>query len=101
MGQGSDLHSIFVDLLGSANVYFQEPPTTQMKYPCILYSRDDTKTEFANDTPYIHTKRYMVTVIDRNPDSVIPDKISNLPMSRFDRAYAKDNLHHDIFVLYY
>ena len=71
-----ELQSILTELLGSKQVYFQPPPTVQMAYPCIVYRRDYELSRFADDTPYKHDKRYLVTVIDRNPDSGIPDKIA-------------------------
>ena len=96
-----ELQTILKDILGSNNVYFQPPNGLQIKYPCIVYSRDDMKTEFANDKPYSNTKRYQVTVIDQNPDSDIPDKVSLLPMCSFNRFYTADNLNHDVFTLFF
>ena len=87
--------------LGSQNVYFQPPPNVQMVYPCIVYNRDYGSTEFAGNVPYRHTKRYQVTVIDRNPDSDIADKVAMLPMCLRTRFFAKDNLNHDVFTLYF
>lgn len=96
-----DLHALLVSLLGSANVYFQEPPTVHMQYPCILYKRDNIDTAFADNKPYKHKTRYQVTVIDRNPDSDIPGKVAALPMCRHDRFYTADNLNHDVFNLFF
>lgn len=96
-----ELQSILKDILGSNNVYFQPPNGLQIQYPCIVYLRDDAKTEFANDKPYSNTKRYQVTVIDRNPDSDIPDKVALLPMCSFNRFYTADNLNHDVFTLFF
>lgn len=96
-----DLQTVLEAVLGSENVYFQPPPALQMQYPCIVYRRDDALTEFADNIPYSHTKRYQVTVIDRNPDSLIPDKVAALPLCRFDRAFAANNLNHDVYNLYY
>lgn len=101
MGQRLLLQSLLTEILGSNNVYFQPPSNLQMQYPCIVYERDNVSTKFANDKPYLHTKRYQVTVIDRNPDSEIPDKVGTLPMCSFTRHFAADNLNHDIFNLYY
>lgn len=83
------------------HVYFQPPPTVQMQYPCIVYQRDRADTEFAGNSPYRYTKRYQVTVIDRNPDSDIPDKVAALPMCIFSRFFVVDNLNHDVFTLYF
>lgn len=96
-----ELQALLVNLLGSTNVYFQPPPSIQMKYPAIVYKRDGRDTIYANDQPYGHKKRYLVTVIDPNPDSLIPDKIAQLPLCRFDRFYTADNLNHDVYRLFF
>jgi hypothetical protein len=72
-----------------------------MQYPAIVYERDRASTDFADDNPYRITKRYQVTVIDRNPDSVIPDKVAALPMCVLNRHYVASNLNHDVFNLYF
>lgn len=101
MGQRLDLQSLLETLLGSGNVYFQPPANVQMQYPCIVYKRDDIRAAFADNRPYRLTKRYMVTVIDKDPDSVIPDKLSALPLCRFNRFFTADNLNHDVFLLHF
>ena len=101
MGQRSDLHSLLVSLLGSEAVYFQPPENLKMTYPCIIYRRNRVETSFADNNPYSLTKRYQVMVVDRNPDSDIPDKIAQLPMTIFDRHYVAENLNHDVFNIYF
>lgn len=96
-----ELHELLKDILGSDNVYFQPPPTVQMKYPCIVYKRDWALTEHAGNLPYLHEKRYLVTVIDRNPDSEIPQKIAMLPKCIFDKHFTASNLNHDAYKLFY
>ena len=83
------------------NVYFQPPLNIQLKYPCIIYKRSYEQVEFADDKPYSRTKRYLVTVIDRDPDSEIPDKVADLPMTLFNRFFTADNLNHDVFYVYF
>jgi hypothetical protein len=83
------------------NVYFQPPANLQMAYPCIVYEMDNARTEFAGNRPYMYTKRYQVTVIDRDPDSVIPDTLAWLEKTTFDRHFTANNLHHSVFTLYF
>lgn len=83
------------------NVYFQPPENLQLVYPCIIYKRDSGVTEFADDNPYRYSKRYLVTVVDQDPDSPIPDKIAALPSSTFNRFYTADNLNHDVFNVFF
>lgn len=92
---------VLEDLLGSSNVYFQPPQNVQMSYPCIVYRRDYAYAEHAGNKLYYCHKRYQVTVIDRDPDSLIPDKVSALPMSAFNRFFVAENLNHDIFNVYF
>lgn len=101
MAQRSELQQLLVGLLGSGNVYFQPPPTIQMNYPCIVYHRDYELINHADDLVYKYRKRYLVTVIDRDPDSSIPDKVSELPMCTYDRFYTAHNLNHDVFKLFF
>ena len=101
MGQRSALHSLLVSLLGSEAVYFQPPENLKMTYPCIIYRRNRIETSYADNNPYSLTKRYQVIVVDRNPDSDIPDKIAQLPMTIFDRHYVAENLNHDVFNIYF
>lgn len=45
--------------------------------------------------------RYELTVIDKNPDSDILDRVASLPMCAFERHYTADNLNHDVYNIYY
>lgn len=99
MGQRLELHALLVAM--TPNVYFQPPPTLLMKYPCIVYQRDYKHTEFADDKPYTHRKRYQVTVIDEDPDGEIPNQVEQLPMCIYDRFYTANNLNHDVFKLFF
>lgn len=88
-------------LVPEATVYFQPPANVTMKYPAIVYQRDYAVTKFADNSPYRHTKRYQLTIMDTNPDSGIYDKIAGLPMCIFNRHFTADNLNHDVFSLFY
>jgi hypothetical protein len=99
MGLRRDLQTLLEEI--TTNVYFQPPTNIQLKYPCIVYKRDFADTEFADNAPYSYVWRYMVTVIDPNPDSEIPGKVARLPMTLFNRFYTVDNLNHDVFSTYF
>jgi hypothetical protein len=96
-----ELQELLTEILETDQVYFQPPPTVSMEYPCIVYRRDFELTRFADDKPYSHKKRYQVIVIDRNPDSNIPNKIAELPLCSYDRFYTAENLNHDVFKLFF
>lgn len=101
MGQRQELQAKLEALLGNDHVYFQPPENVVMQYPAIVYNRDLVRSEHADNAPYRHTKRYMVTYIDRNPDSDIPDKLLTMPMSTFVRHFTASNLNHDIINIYF
>jgi len=95
----SELQSLLETL--ADNVYFQPPPTIQMKYPCIIYHRDSRNTFFADNQPYKHKKRYQVTVVDADPDSDIPEKVAALSLCSYERFFTADNLNHDVYNLFF
>lgn len=96
------LHEELKTLLGSSNVYFQPPESVKINYPCIVYERGTGTTKFAGDKPYTFVNRYDVTIIDKNPDSEIVERMSShFPMCIYDRHFVSDNLNHDTFKLYY
>lgn len=101
MDQRLLLHELLVGVLESPNVYFQPPAGYLMKYPAIVYNRDYAMTSFADNNVYNFEKRYEVTVIDRDPDSPIPDKVAWLPRCRFSRHFVVDGLNHDVFTLFF
>ena len=96
-----NLQTIFEEILGSRNVYFDPPESVKMQYDAIRYSRSKIENTFASDLVYMQNDRYEVVAIYRNPDSDLPRKISMLPMCIHDRHYVADNLHHDVFTLDY
>lgn len=101
MDRRLELQKLLESILGSKNVYFQPPSNLVMKYPAIVYSHDYSTTQFAGNLPYHRRKRYLVTQIDRDPDSPIPDRIAQLPLSNFQRHFVQDNLHHNAFNIFY
>lgn len=95
----SQLHELLKTL--ADNVYFQPPENLTIVYPCIVYMRDEIDKKFADNGSYHRTTRYQVTVIDRSPDSIIVEKVADLAMCIFARHFVTENLHHDIFSLYF
>lgn len=93
------LQTLLSDLEGVVAAYFQAPTT--MEYPCIKYERSNSRAFHADNLLYLLYKRYTVTVIDRDPDSLIPDQVEALPHSRFDRKYVVDGLNHFVFDLFF
>lgn len=82
-------------------VHFQPPPNTKLVYPCILYTYSRKDNLFANNDRYIKNVGYQLTVIDKDPDSTISEKIAELPFCSWDRNYAADGLNHFVYTIYY
>lgn len=96
-----ELQAVLEGILGTDAVYFQPPPNVSMVYPAIVYERDYRYTEYADNIPHCYWWRYAVTLIDRNPDNPILNKVGALPMSRYVRHFVVDNLHHDLYDVYF
>jgi hypothetical protein len=97
----TDFQSVLEGLQEGTSVYFQPPSSLSLDYPAIVYNRDFGKTEFADNTPYVGTWRYLVIVMDRNPDSPLVDLMQKMPMTSYVRHFARDNLNHDVFYVYF
>lgn len=96
-----ELQSKLVELLGVDHVYYQAPAGKNMEYPAIRYTKSKIQIKHADDVVYLKNNRYELTVIDRKPDNPVIDKLLELPYCAYDRHYTADNLHHDVFTLYY
>lgn len=96
------LNDELIEVLGNRNVYFQPPESVRMKYPCIVYKKTDIDTTYADDMVYKKINQYRLTVIDPNPDTVLPDKLlERFKMISFDTYFPNDNLNHYVLTLYY
>ena len=101
MASRTDLQVTLERILGSRNVYYQPPASVIISYPAIVYSRKRIDNRYANNGVYSQSRCYEVTVIDKNPDSTIVDRLSKIPTCRHDRNFKSDNLNHDVFTIYY
>ena len=96
-----DFQTLLEGIQDGVSVYFQPPENVAIQYPCIIYNRDLHAVNYADNEPYTRKIRWQVTVIDRDPDSAIPDLIAALPLSRFVRHFTTSGLNHDIFDVYF
>ena len=94
------LHSILLPINGNENVYYQPPGSLKIKYPAIVYKRADINNTFANNNVYKQDHMYEITVINKDPDSEVSEKISKLPKCRFNRHFVNDGLNHDVYIIY-
>lgn len=100
MASRLELHAELLTFL--PNVYFQPPPTIQMTYPCIVYSKTGKNRHFANDVIYLSQQGYKLLVIEKDPDSTVADRIEeHFQHCASNQPYTVDNLHHTPLNLYY
>lgn len=95
-----ELHELLCEILGSRNVYFQPPESVKMEYPAIRYARNRINNTSADNQIYTQDVGYTITVIDRDPDSEVVERLSKIPRIMYDRSYVADNLNHDVFTIY-
>lgn len=95
-----DLQKDLENILGSDEVHFQPPANIKMTYPCIVYHRLEDRLQFADNKLYFRKKKYNVTVITRDADSDIPDKVLNLRYTSHERNYISDNLYHSVYTVH-
>lgn len=101
MGQRLELQAKLIALLGSNQVFINPLPGMQMNYPAIVYNLDDYYTLHADNVVYHKKRKYQVTLIYRDPDSDLPDKLADLPLCNFQRQFVSENLIHDVYDLYF
>ena len=102
MARRLQLHEKFCELLGTRNVYFQPPPSVQLKYDCIVYKVANRRDLKADDRQYRHLVCYEVTYIYRDPDSSLSEEIlDSFTYVSHSNYFTNDNLHHDVYRIYY
>jgi len=101
------------DLLGTDEVYFQPSPDvgdgenayifTGIQYPCFIMERTTAYQPSANDKNYLFRPGYTVTYINQDePDpEMLETVMQHFTHVSYDRHFVADNLHHDVFTIYY
>lgn len=102
MARRLELHEKLCEILGSRNVYFQPPESVKLQYDCIIYKIANRNDLRADDTRYRHLVCYEIMFISRNPDSEIPERLmDSFQYISFVKYFTVDNLHHELFNIYY
>ena len=89
------------NLKGDRSVYFQPPSTVLMNFPAIRYNLAQLNDISADNADYQKFKAYLVTYITFDPDDPMIVTLSNLEYSRFEQWYAKDNLNHYVYTIFF
>lgn len=102
------------DLLGTDEVYFQPDSDagtdegeayifTGMSFPCFVVKRTNIYTPRADNRIYQFRPAYQIIYINQDePDpEMLQTVMEKFPYCQYQRHYVSDNLHHDVFVIYY
>ena len=99
--RSQELQTVFEELLGSRNVYYNPPESIEMHYDAIVFSRSRINNTFASDSVYVQLPpTFTVTTITRDPDAPIIEKVSKMRGCIFVTSYVADNLYHNRFTLH-
>lgn len=93
------LEQLLVDNNYPRNIYYDPPSGFRMKFPCFTYQLSGVSSDHADNLPYNLTQSYLVTWIDKDPDSPMVDKILQIPTCRMNRSFAVDGLNHTTFII--
>lgn len=99
----SQLQEVLQEIMGpNHKVYYQPPENLKLSYPCIVYENSNALSTFADNKPYVKTKRYAVTLMCKTADNdYYKDQLLDLPMCTFDREFKNDGIVHSVFNLYF
>lgn len=95
------LHERLCKVLGSNQCYYSPPSV--LKYPCIKYEMDNPSIDYADDMEYRTMNKWMITIIDPDPNSEIPKRLKEefKHYCSKDREYPSDGLRHFVYTLFY
>ena len=96
-----EVQSMLDDVLGSQNVYFQAPPNTGMKYPCIVYRFENFRIDHADNKPYVMTGRWEIHHMYKSIKNDLKEKmIFVAPYVSYDRRIVTDGVYNDYYTIY-
>lgn len=98
-----ELHSWLEELLGSDHVYFQPPESQQLEYPCIVYNLASQYPIHADDKMFLKKDKYVIKLIcfALDYDGDLRANLEAGLQKPLTQVYARDELYHCIYELYY
>lgn len=73
-------------------LYFNPPEDLKLQIPCIRYSLSTFNVRHADDQVHRAVPIYDVTLVTRDVDDPLIEKLVKFPGSRFDRTYRDSSL---------
>ena len=96
-----EVQTMLENILGSSNVYFQAPPNTGMKYPCIVYRFSNFNNMNADNKPYVMTGRWEIHHMYKSiKNDIKMTMLFAAPYVPFDRRILTDGVYNDYYTIY-
>lgn len=96
-----ELRELLLTTSGVKAVYYIQPPSKDMVFPCIVYALERVYSDLANNNRYGIRKKYEVTHITKNPLEDIEDELLALPYTSFENKFISDNMVHTKIGIYF
>ena len=94
------IQTMLEEILGSKNVYFQAPPNTGMKYPCIVYSFRNFNINNADNNPYLVTGRWDIHHMYKSIKNDLKEKfVFDVDYCLFDKRIVSDGVYNDYYII--
>lgn len=96
-----EVQNLLEEVLGSKNVYFQAPPNTGMKYPCIVYRLNNFHRRDADNEAYILAGRWEIHHMYKSiKNDLTTEMLFAAPYITFDRRLVTDGVYNDYYTIY-
>lgn len=82
-------------------VYYEPPSSIQMSYPCIVYHYTNDRDDYADNKRYFANKQYTVTVMDPDEDSLLAERVKDIPYCSLASRYSTEGLTYWVYTLYF
>lgn len=95
-----EIGDLLESILGKDRVYFQAPPNTGMKYPCIVYRFVRFNMNHADNKPYLVTGHWEIHHMYKDPKYDLKEKfVFGVPFCSFDRRIVADGVYNDYYAI--
>lgn len=103
MARRSDSFIADLESTNTGKVYFQPPSSVHLEYPCWVVERAKVYQPKANNRTYLFQVGYRCMYMNRvEPDPEVLDMIPRrYECCQYQNHYVVDNIHHDVFLIYY
>lgn len=95
-----EIGDLLESILGNNRIYFQAPPNTGMKYPCIVYRFVRFNIDHADNKPYLVTGHWEIHHMYKDPKYDLKEKfVFGVPFCSFDRRIVADGVYNDYYTI--